>query len=198
MTDAPRRGLTLLEVLVASVIMSALAAIVFLVLQRSTDTYSNESVHLSLEEQGREVLAQIARDLRDSSAATMTTGDVPVPVTEGSKYNDLRFQVNTGYDLDLREVQYARTVRYRWRMAADEVANGLDDNGNGLADEGYIEKSDRFGKVTKICDDVKKQGLTFLIGARLVTVTLELEQRDLKGTLIHRKIVSTVELRNTP
>jgi len=195
MTES-RAGLTLLEVIIASTIMSVLVLMVYLILHRSTDTYGNESLRLSLDQRSRDVLAEIARDLREAGSTTLTTGDPPTSVVEGTSYNDLRFGVNSGYDLANRKVLFTRIVRYRWRMDPDEAANGKDDNANGLIDEGYIEKRDRYGVVTRICDDVKYRGLTFIAGPGLVTVTLELERRDPKGTLVTRKAVTAIELRN--
>ena len=99
-TKAGRRraGLSLVEVLIASGILSVLVAIVYLVLQRSTDTYANEAVHLSLDERARETLTEIGRDLREAGSATMRTGDPPVPLVPGQPYADLRFGTISGFE----------------------------------------------------------------------------------------------------
>jgi prepilin-type N-terminal cleavage/methylation domain-containing protein len=194
----PRAGLTLLEVLFATAIMSMVAALVFLILHRSSDHFSNESSSLQLEGRAREILIEVARDLRESHRDTFSTGDPPVPVVDGTAYNDFRFRVNSGYDLKDRSVQYAGTVRYRFRLDDGEFADGLDNNGNGLVDEGYVEKTDRYGTITRIGTDAKQPGITFTPNGRVVVVTLTLERRDLKGTPIRRQASISVDLRNEP
>ncbi|MBI3855317.1 MAG: hypothetical protein HY293_06465 [Planctomycetes bacterium] len=174
-------GLTLVEVLFASMFMSFMALMVYLVLHRSSDTYSNESMHLALDERAREAMSEIARDLREAGDTTLSTGDPPLPVLDGQKVSDLRFGVHSGYDMTGRKVLYTRVVRYRFMPAAGE---------------GYVERTDRSGVTTHLCDDVKNGGLTFVVSGRKVTVTLALERRDLKGTLIHREATTSVELRN--
>ncbi|HLF92766.1 MAG TPA: prepilin-type N-terminal cleavage/methylation domain-containing protein [Planctomycetota bacterium] len=199
-TKAGRRraGLSLVEVLIASGILSVLVAIVYLVLQRSTDTYANEAVHLSLDERARETLTEIGRDLREAGSATMRTGDPPVPLVPGQPYADLRFGTISGFDPTRREAQFSNAVRYRWRSALGEIVNGQDDNGDGRADEGYVERTDPSGKVTCLCGDVKVQGLKFVFTPNKVAVTLDLERRDPKGTRVQRKAATTVDLRNGP
>lgn len=193
-----RAGLSLVEVLIASGILSVLVTIVYLVLQRSSDTYANESVHLSLDERARETLTEISRDLREAGSATMRTGDPPVPLVDGQPVEDLRFGTISGFDPTRREVQFSNTVRYRWRPALGEVVNGLDDNGDGRADEGTVERTDPSGKVTRLCGDVKVQGLKFVYTPHKVAVTLDLERLDLKGTRVQRRATTTVDLRNGP
>lgn len=192
----PFEGLTLLEVIFASAIMSTIAVMVFLILHRSTDTYSNQSMHLALDERGREILAEIARDLREGGRDTFSSGTPPVAIVEGQPYGDLRFGVNSGYDMTGRRILFTRVVRYRFVLDAGESANGMDDDGDGLADEGFVERTDRHGRTTRLCGDVRSPGLAFVVTDRLVKVTLVLERRDPKGTLIRRDAVTSVELRN--
>ncbi len=193
-----RAGLGLLEVLVATAVLSVLVGIVYLLLQRSSDTYVNESVHLSLDGRARELLSEISRDLREAGPATLKTGDPPVPVVAGQPVADLRFGMISGFDQVRREAQFARPARYRWIPAPGESLNGSDDNGDGRIDEGVVEKTDPFGKTTRVCSDVKAGGLKFVYTPHKVGVTLELEQRDLKGTRIRRQATITVDLRNEP
>jgi hypothetical protein len=189
-------GLTLVEVVFATAFLSILVFIVYLVLHRSSERIGNESVHLSLDERAREVLSEVARDLRDSARETLSTGIPPAPVVPGQAYADLRFGVNSGYDLATRAVQFSRTVRYRFVPDPADPANGADDDGDGLVDEGSVEKTDLHGGVTRICDDVVASGLRFVLQDRLVTVTLTREHRDPKGTIVRREANTSVELRN--
>lgn len=189
-------GLTLVEVIFSSIIMSLVVLLVYLVLHRSTETAGNESLHLSLDERAREVLAEIARDLRESARHTLSSGDPPAPVPLGQAVADLRFGVNSGYDMTQRKLLFTRIVRYRFVLGPGEIPNGTDDDGDGLVDEGAVEKTDRFGVTTRICSDVAASGLKFVVSDRLVTVTLVLERRDAKRTLLRREAVTSVELRN--
>jgi hypothetical protein len=192
----PRAGLTLVEVVFASAFLSVLVFIVYLVLHRSADRVGNESIHLALDERAREVLSQLARDLRDSARETLSSGTPPAPVVTGQAYADLRFGVNSGYDLATRAIRFTQVCRYRFVPDPAELANGADDDGDGLADEGSVEKTDRHGQVTRICDNVAASGLRFVLEGRLITVTLVLAQRDSKGFIVRREAKTSVELRN--
>lgn len=196
----PPNGFSLLEVMVAAAILTFVVALIYAALFSAGDTYANDSVHLALDERGREVLNQMVRELREAGVSTFVSGSPPAAIVAGTPYADVSFGRHSGLNLTTKQVEFGHTVRYRWVLDPAEIANGKDDNANGLVDEGLIEKTETFlGKpavTTRICRDVKNQGLKFVLQNRSVAITLELERRDPKGTVVARKVETTAELRN--
>lgn len=193
-------GLTLLEVMVASAVLTAAVSMVYLVLHRASDSYANETVHLALDERARDVLAQMAREIREAGLATFVTGTPPAGLVAGTPVSDIQFGRHSGFDLGARKVRFENVVHYRWAIDPAELPDGKDNNGNGLVDEGILEKTETFpGRPvvrSRVCGDVTNQGLTFVLRGRSVAITLELARKDLRGTLVRRTAETSVELRN--
>jgi hypothetical protein len=185
-------------VVFATAIMGAVISMVYVILHRSTTTWGNEMVQLALVERARETLLRVARDLREAGPDTLRAGEPPVVPAAGQVYHDLRFNVITGYDLTEREARFDVGVRYRWVPDPADPVNGRDDDGNGTVDDGWVEMTDRHGRVSKICSHVKLQGLSFQVEGPVVTVTLELERMDPRRKPVTGKLVKSLELRNRP
>lgn len=67
-------GLTMLEVIIAAVLLSAVMAMTFAIMSSSSDQVAAAQVALELEERAREVLNQITKDLRQSSSSKILAG----------------------------------------------------------------------------------------------------------------------------
>jgi prepilin-type N-terminal cleavage/methylation domain-containing protein len=189
-------GFSLLEVVIASAILALVVLATYGILYSSSTTYANQSVHVALDDLAREVLSDLARDLREAGKHTLTTGDPPAAVVPGTPYTDLRLGVHSGFSMADRKPLFADTVRYRWVPARGETVDGKDNNRDGFVDEGEIEKMDRFGAVTRICPNVLTDGLKFTLDESAVTVSLELARRDARNTLVSRRAETRIELRN--
>jgi type II secretory pathway pseudopilin PulG len=197
------KGFTLLETVIAGAILAAVVVTIFAVLNSSSAETAAQSKRLELDRLARDTAEQIARDLREAGLSTLRTWiQIPGPAgfyppANGTTYYDLQFGKHSGYDLKTKKVLFANTLRYRWMRDAAEIDDGLDNNGNAVADEGHVERTDPYGTVTRICPDVKEQGLKFVLNGRTVAITLELERKDRgTGVLYAARAETTVELRN--
>ncbi len=197
-------GFTLLEVAVAATILFVVMSMAYLLLFASSNEYANQTVHLALDERARDVLADMVRELQN--AQDPPTPESPLQPSDpgydpGKPFcTELAFRTISRFDYASRAPVFGNQVRYRWILESGETANGMDDNGNGLVDEGAIEKTEtlegRPAVRSVICRDVACKGLRFLPGNGSVSITLELQRRDARDTLVSRKAATTAQLRN--
>jgi len=202
--NARRKGLSLLEVIIASTILVGVLGIAYLLLHSSSSEYTNQSTHLKLDDRARDLLADLVRELQNAKnppvqASPLAPGD-PGYDAAAPKYTELTFSTISRFDYASRAPFYGNQIRYRWLLENGETANGKDDNRNGFIDEGVIEKTETFeGKpavTTIVCRDATFKGLRFQPLNRTVAVTIELQGRDWRNTLVSRKAETTAELRN--
>lgn len=179
MTNKKRQsGLTMIEVLIASIILTALVGMASWLVWSSSNHVSTEESKLQVESQAREVMNAITSDLR-ASKVSMIQGFLPnytgtyyngtgtwESLVDGHVYvgiditmpNNKQDVVTSGggtaQGIDLTKFnsnQYwnKRSI-YSWIvdpgqtniLADQEKCNGVDDNKNGLIDEGMIQKKE--------------------------------------------------------
>lgn len=211
-----QRGMTLLEVIVASVILVGLVLMTLLIMNKSADDANQNVKKLDLDHASRELLNNIAKEIRMASIDFVSTGTgftkVNGALTEAAAadLDNLRFQMLRPGNFDMAAFadadpnrRWNRRVWYRWVMDTDEVDNDADDDRDGLADEGRIEKTEEEyvnpggGYVWQtvatsiVCENVP-QDLTLAPGNQIgwlkfkvvqpqhVTITLRLEIKDPK------------------
>ncbi len=228
-----RSGFTLLEVTIASVILVVLIGIVFAILMNSTRTYQNQAAHLSLDDRAREVVNDIAKELRQSKVTLLTPNPMPAswPNPSTAIFNDLQFRipgaVSSGNTVLAEFKQnpdrlFTKRIRYRWVSDPNDALDGIDNNKNGVIDEGVVEKIEddlnTAGAViatrrSRICYEVKKKGmdapppaglgrevgLVFRMPAdNRIEIFLDLERADPNNrkNKITRSVQTMVELRN--
>jgi hypothetical protein len=191
------RGFTILELAIASTVAILMLAAVYAVTSESTDTARLGTNVAVLEGGASRALDRIATQL---VAAGLETLDPPDPLGIAS----LTFRKATGADAgevtwgpresigirtfgNDREVVWVRDVDAEdgpreivlvgsvRALAEGEIANGIDDNGNGLVDE---------------------EGLSFELTGRTLTIRLSLETRDRVGGVLTRTVSTSVKLRN--
>lgn len=190
-----RGGFTLLEMLMALVLLAIVIAKAHGAITAATDKTGQETQELVLEDQARRVLRQIAYAIMGSNRDTLIP-DTEMPLTS----EDLRFQVNLGIqdgevvwsDPEKVALETARSQVY-WSRNPDttaeqrvvwtslvapflegELPNGMDDNGNGIIDE---------------------KGLSFVVDRNSVCIRLTLE-REVDGEIMTKTVETTVTCRN--
>jgi prepilin-type N-terminal cleavage/methylation domain-containing protein len=151
-----RSGLTLLELLLAVVILAMIGAKVFQMLAQTSDVMSTQERETVLDDQANSVLKMIAYNIMASDRDTLAPAAV-APLTT----DDIRYRVNLGLqdgavvwkdpeeigqddadnDVYWRENPDAESERrVVWTRAVapfleGEIPDGMDNNGNGLIDE---------------------------------------------------------------
>ncbi|MBI3273407.1 MAG: prepilin-type N-terminal cleavage/methylation domain-containing protein [Planctomycetes bacterium] len=189
----PRRprptGFTLLELVVALAILLVLLGAAIQVTLQGQAGYETDTLALTLEGDGRRVIDQIAHEVRQAAASTL------VPATPAAS-TSLSFKMNTGYGAS--GVQLGPLFAYAFALESGEFDNGLDDNRNGLTDEGVVTRQVAGGVPVTIARYVRKNGLTFTWNAATSTLQLALvlERLDSRGQLLSRTVKTSVKLRN--
>jgi prepilin-type N-terminal cleavage/methylation domain-containing protein len=205
------RGLTLLEVAIASTLLGAIVSMAYLMLHAASAETANQSVHLSLEGAARETLEQLARELRMADAIVpaqpLVAGDPQFDAQRPWRYTEISFGVLTAYDIGTRNRApsnlFADSILYRWAPDLADPTDGKDNDRDGITDEGMIEKVVARGggapAVSRISHDVSLKGLFFELdpaAPRSVTLSLSLARRDTRGIPVSRTATITVHLRN--
>lgn len=213
-------GLSILEVMIASLILAAIVAITFSILASSSAHVEATQITLKMESDARELLNQITKDLRESRFSLVKTGSPSTPFpTDGSSHPDIDFRM-PGLKMSLQNYSanpdgiFTRRVSYFWELDLGEKGGvaGTDDNKDGLIDEGVIRKREAMVDVTgaeltnpapiltTICRSVKKGGLEFSTKTlNAVTVKIILEKKnpkDPKLPVLGKTAETTIELRN--
>ncbi len=214
-------GLTLIEITIASVIMAALFAIAMVLLTRSSSHVESEQVNLNLEMQAREVVNQIALDLRQSRLDMLSQGASGLAIAPLTSANDTTTYPDLwcrtpGKTSDLTSTAYLTahklnpdglwTRRVRYVLSAEpgeSNTDSVDNDRDGLVDESVIKKTEFVLNATggvvssstsTICHFVQKNGLSFrvpFINQGKVEITLTLERMD--PSFKGRKISKTVQ-----
>lgn len=190
-----RAGFTLLEVVISIGLVALVVTNIVMAMDSSTKAYQAGASRIEVEDQARRTLDRIALAVMGASREGLAPGQ-ETPFDTDS----LTYQLNLGYQDgetawsdperirrdDQAQVTWSknpgipgeqRVVWTKWvrDFTADEVFNGIDDNGNGLIDE---------------------KGLSFTIQDDLVTIRLTLEKADPDGHAVTVPLETQVDVRN--
>lgn len=213
-------GLSILEVMIASLILAAILAITFSILASSSAHVETTQITLRMESDARELVNQITKDLRESRFSLVKTGSPSTPFpTDGSPHLDIEFRM-PGLKTNLQNYSanpdgiFTRKVSYFWELDLGEKGGlaGTDDNKDGLIDEGVVRKREAMVDVTgaeltnpapvvtTICRSLKKDGLEFSTKIlNTISVKIILEKKNPKNPklpVLSKTVESSIELRN--
>lgn len=191
-----QRGLSLIEVTLASALVAVVAIKVLGTLDAASENSTRDTAASELDAQASHVLRQIGFAIMGSHPETLVP-DVDVPMTSTSVRYQVSLGVEDGYPVlaepevialdaggeeiywtdepdleDQRRVVWTRLVA---PFLEGEIPNGIDDNGNGLVDE---------------------SGLAFAIEGINVEIHLTLTRVLNDGTVLRRTLTKTVACRN--
>lgn len=113
-------------------------------------------------ERNRVMLSRVAREIRAAIAArtTVGTGGSTLTITRAAGVNGT-------------EVLQGPDVRFELVPTLGESVNGLDDNGDGLVDEGRLVRRDlASGDVAIVASEISLENSTFALNGRAVHVAL--------------------------
>ena len=160
---APRwRGFTLIEVLLYATITVMLSAPVVSVLLVSTQATKDADSFCKAQERNRFCMLQIETDLRECLGTSV--------IVQNSE-TQLLFTTSSGFDGT--SVTSGPQVRYTLQLDSTESANAVDDDGDGLVDEGVLVRRDvTAGTEGVICGAVDLGASSFSTAGSSVTITL--------------------------
>lgn len=191
-----KAGVTLIEVLIAMTLIGLVLTKLTLVMDEARKAHQKESLAMLLDDQANELMDKISFAIIGASAESLD----PLPIAPFPSAT-IHYQVSLGVEdgkavldepeiiglheangqvywgqnvgeINERVVVWANTVS---AMLEDELANGIDDNDNDLADE---------------------LGLAFVLDKRSVTIRLSLERTGDDGKKVQATKETTVTCRN--
>ena len=174
--DASRHGgFTLIEVLIYAGILAILTLPISSVVMVSIrSTRENDALN-RVAERNRVAVNRVAQELRPALRDTVT-------ITNSNRH--LTLTLPDGFDGT--NVVPGAQVRFELEMATGEQQNGADDNGNGLVDEGQLQRRDLgTGEVVSICQDLDLSQSRFEFSGASVVVTVATAGRSGHGTNVH-------------
>ncbi|MFT5285371.1 MAG: hypothetical protein ACI8TQ_001534 [Planctomycetota bacterium] len=190
-------GISTLELIIAMALFSVVAVKAILVLNSANETHGLQSATMSLEDQARRTLDQIAYAIMGCDRSTLFP-DPTSPIFSPFLEYSLNLGVNEdgeiilddpekiGLSEDESQVLWMKNpdtpeeTRVAWcnvvrPFMEGELMNGDDDNGNGVVDE---------------------KGLSFVVRDSAVTIRLSLERPISGGETVTQTVETIVTIRN--
>lgn len=200
-------GFTLVEIVVSVTLLGLVGGGIMQMTLSGTGAFRTGATLTNVETRNARALERMVRELSLANAASLNPPD-----PAGGDW------------IEFTGPGTPETVRFRVELAPGEVNNGVDDNGDGLVDEGVLVRIEDLagpnqkrvilargvaelleGELPNAADDngnllVDEGGLTVTVQAagalRAVTLALTLQERGPSGELFERTLITTVVLRN--
>lgn len=207
-----RRGFTLIETVLSVSLLVVFFGSVALVLAHSNEAYSSARETAQLQNHVERGVARLAEQLVSTSLGVL----VPDPTSEFG-VQDLRFRQAEGYAAG---VTWSNELEVAFEYEAGELDDGLDNNENGLVDEGVLVLTRDVGGADErrvvLCHGVAElaagetinglddngdglkdeRGFNVHRAGDVLTVGLTVEARDKNGELAQRSMRTAVCFRN--
>jgi hypothetical protein len=202
-------GLTIVEVVIVAIVLSTVLASTVGVMVTTGDTLASGTSVAALEARANRVLDRVQGELLQAGVTT-------IAVADPGEYPALDYRRGIGY-AD-KEVVWGRPRRIEFRPA--EAVDGIDNDNDGLVDEGEIvwisepgEPTERVvtlatgirayleGEFPNGADDngnglIDERGLSFELQGNTLLVRISVESRDAKGRPLVRTAMTAIRLRN--
>lgn len=206
-------GYTLVELAIAAALLTVALGTLALMGTSSAGALGEGACQAELDAHLRRTVARIGEELLPSGMAVILPDAFPA---EGA--SELSYR-KTGGPVNGRNT-WAETHRFAFAYERGELDDGLDNNGNGLVDEGVVEWTIGVGQpgeqTVTLCHGVREfdsreedndvdddgdglvdeRGLVFQRSGSVLRVSLTLERLDAQGRSIVRALETTVQPRN--
>ncbi len=213
-----REGFTLIEMLVSLTLLAIVMGSVLSTTQRGFAIFRRSSANGDLNSRAARATDRLSREVIQASAASFNP-NLDTPIGLPTVWSEsLEFQDAVGWAGNALVLDTAR--RITWQRAAGELDNGLDDNGDGRIDEGFVQlvldpagadpqtvtlargvSEYLEGETPNGLDDngngmIDERGLAFRMDGQVLTISLSLESIGPAGELMVRTQESTIQIRN--
>jgi Tfp pilus assembly protein PilW len=212
--NTTRKGFALLDVAISLAIAGVLFGAIVQVNRSTLNTYTVTSARTLLQTQARRAIDRVSAELENAGLSTLQ----PDPVVTWT--DNLVFQAATGVDAATGAITYGPPQRLSWNLESGENANGVDDNKNGLVDEGqllltrnYLQANQQSvvlahrvaklleGEIANGADDngnglVDEHGFCAFREGNLLRIRLTLQRSLRPGQIIQATVETGVRLRN--
>jgi prepilin-type N-terminal cleavage/methylation domain-containing protein len=164
--------MTLIEILIAMMVLGVIAVILYSVLIKSHETYTSATKLSSLQDRGRVAIDRISNELRQGKVISIAT-------VNGN--SALTFDYVTG--ISSGAPVWSPATTYQWEP---------EPGGSGRGRLVRIQGSEKL----TITDNVAATGLTFTATGNQVKIVLTLEDKDDRGRTLTAPLETSVNLRN--
>jgi hypothetical protein len=208
-----RAGFTVVEVVLGGLFLASLLLVAGLATDRCLALFRQRRATEELSTKTHRLLQQVVSELAFARASTLAPGTL---ATQGA--SSIRFQRSLGVEAGVPT--WGPFTVLRWERDPGETDDGLDENGNGLVDEGqlvWIEDEGLPGERRVVlgrglCEllpgesfdgtdedgdgRVDERGLCFTFAADTLTIQLGLQSAAPSGTLLTKVVEAAVYPRN--
>ncbi len=136
--NRPRAGFSLIEMLIVALILSLALGMLSMIGQSSERAYETGTTAAQLEQQSAQAVDRIVVELRPMRLSTLAPD--PSPGLGGSS---IQYVQALGFEAG--EVQDSSLRQLAFEYAEGELDDGLDNNSNGLRDEGRVVLTEDLG-----------------------------------------------------
>lgn len=139
--DRKRRdnaGFTLIELMIAGTVLTLLVGAVVMISQATERAYHLGAVKASLEQQTAATIAKVMVELGIASSESLAP-----PLLPGTEAVAVQYVQATG--MVAGDVEWTPVRRLAFEYETGEVDDGIDNNGNGLIDEGAVVLTEDLG-----------------------------------------------------
>ncbi len=195
-----QQAFTILEMMIVTTILSVLIMITISAIRASHDVFQTGTAVVDGNADARRALDEMAFRLWSSGTSTLSP-----PNPQNSPV--LRFQENVGFAGGA--ITWSQPLQIEFVSDANEIpGDDVDNDGDGLVDEGYIRiwrdndpPSMAFGDVEDWEEgiparNVKEGGLSFTLDGTSVHIAVTVQKLDSKGRVIDCTCDTTITLRN--
>ena len=209
---ASRAGFSLIELLISVGMLALILGSAGIVSVASNDAFKSTAMTTDIQSRAQRNVDKVAAQLARSATNRIFPDPSPLPV------DDLSFQTATG--LTGSNVDWSPVMQLAFQYEAGELDDGLDNNGNGLVDEGVLVFTRDVGganqNTTILCrgvaellegelpnnaDDngnglVDEPGFCVLRNGELLTIRVTIERASSDGAHQQSTFETSVKLRN--
>ena len=185
------KGFTLIELMIVLVIFAIISATALSLLVTSQNTYSSGITIANLENQARTVVEQLVNEIQQSSVSRLS----PAPPALPEYLDAMTYQINTGYNTGTGSIQWSTPISLSFQYADGETDDGLDNNSNGMIDEGFLVRT-RDGATERVTYYVQDDGFRLSLERNKLRIFLALQNTDNRGNILETSVETVVELKN--
>ncbi len=216
--QASNAGLTLLELLIALSMGGTVIAALASTAKQSGDLFTEQELKLELDSRLARATASSVRHLMPANSPSLLPDLTPVGGAPAPWSNNLRYRAFDAWTA--AGIQWSAQRELRWELDPAEAQNDLDDDGDGLVDEGVLVWLEDEGGANplraQVVSDVAKMlqgeifngvddngnglidesGASFEFDGRVLTLHMTLESAQAEGPVVQRTRQVRVQLRN--
>ena len=182
----PRNGgYTLLEIVMGMAIVFLVMQGIFNVMFHWENLFTEQVRQFTVDQSAERILGRLANEIRASDPTTIT----PTVLANSST---IRFQRVTGFSGG--SAQLGAPVTFAFSLAPGETANGADQDGNGLADDGFITMQEGTAAPVQLAANIL--GLRFTSTATGLTVSADVGMVGVKKNVSVKTFTKNVSFRN--